>query len=323
MTSGSLVAHCGGFISRTDSRDVTGALTEADRRTLAARLAALRQRPWRTRFAPAPTGHLHLGHAVNAVFVWSIARAFGGAVLVRIEDHDRQRSRPEYAASILADLRWLGLRGDNAACGCEMPLTQSSRLEGHGVTFRCRCSRRDLERQTGGAARYPGTCRVASIPGDEPAGVRLTMQPGAEVFSDLRHGAQVQDPDEQCGDLLLRDRLGQWTYQFAVVVDDMAQGIDVIVRGDDLLDSTGRQLALARQLGRITPPVYLHHPLITRADGSKLSKSDGDTGLRELRDAGWTPEGVLGHAAWLGGLQPHPKPLYADDVASLWSIDVA
>ena len=112
------------------------------------------------------------------------------------------------------------------------------------------------------------------------------MTPGIEEFDDLRLGPMAQEPAAQCGDLLVRDRLGQWTYQFAVVVDDMEQGIDVVIRGEDLLSSTGRQIRLGRLLGRDRPPSYLHHPLILKPDGSKLSKSAGDTGIRELREEG-------------------------------------
>ena len=305
-------------------------MIEADRLALGARLAVLRQSPWRTRFAPAPTGHLHLGHAVNAVFVWSIARAFGGSVLVRIEDHDQQRSRIAFESSILSDLHWLGLRADNEQCGFPMPLRQSTRnasyasalssLTERGLTFRCRCSRRDIHASPGGAeGRYPGTCRTANVGEAETTATRLTIDEGGATFDDFRHGMQEQQPAAQCGDMLLRDRLGQWTYHCAVVVDDLAQAVDVIIRGDDLLDSTGRQLVLARHLGRVAPPRHLHHPLVTHADGIKLSKSNGDTALHALRDAGWTPSSVLGHAAWLGGLQATSTPLDVSALAPLWT----
>jgi glutamyl-tRNA synthetase/glutamyl-Q tRNA(Asp) synthetase len=129
-----------------------------------------------------------------------------------------------------------------------------------------------------------------------------------ERFDDLRLGPQSQDPMTQCGDLLVRDRNGHWTYQFAVTVDDWEQGIDLVIRGEDLLASTGRQLRLARLLGRTTPPAFLHHPLLRHPDGRKLSKSSGDTGLAELRAAGWTPARLFGLAAQLSGLQPEATP---------------
>ena len=128
------------------------------------------------------------------------------------------------------------------------------------------------------------------------------MEPGRRAIRRRARGTVTQVPAEQCGDLLLRDRNGNWTYQFAVVVDDMRHGVDLVIRGEDLLSSTGRQIRLARMLGRERPPVFLHHPLIRKPDGAKLSKSSGDTGIAELREAGVRPEAVLGEAAWLTGL---------------------
>ena len=117
-----------------------------------------------------------------------------------------------------------------------------------------------------------------------------------EEFEDARLGLQRQDPAAQCGDVLLRDRHGNWTYQFAVTVDDWRQNIDYVVRGIDLLPSTGRQIRLARLLGRTTPPTFFHHPLIMKSPEQKLSKSDGDTGVRDLRARGWTAREVIEHA---------------------------
>jgi glutamyl/glutaminyl-tRNA synthetase len=135
---------------------------------------------------------------------------------------------------------------------------------------------------------------------------------------DARLGAQAQEPAVQCGDLLVRDRLGQWTYHFAVVVDDLRHGVDLVVRGEDLLGSTGRQIRLGRLLGRPGPPVFLHHPLIFKPGGEKLSKAGGDTGIRELRAAGLTPAEVFGQAAHLTGLQPSAAPLPPNDLAKLF-----
>jgi glutamyl-tRNA synthetase/glutamyl-Q tRNA(Asp) synthetase len=132
------------------------------------------------------------------------------------------------------------------------------------------------------------------------------MEPGTESFDDLLRGKMRQDPSLQCGDLLVRDRLGHWTYQFAVTVDDMDQGIDLVVRGEDLLASTGRQLRLARLLGRRRMPLFLHHPLIVKPGGEKLSKASGDTGVRELRDAGMTAADALETAARLASRASGP-----------------
>ena len=121
----------------------------------------------------------------------------------------------------------------------------------------------------------------------------MRLEPSVERFLDRCHGPQTQRPSEQCGDLLVRDRDGNWTYQFAATVDDYVQGVTLVIRGDDLLASTGRQIQLARLLGRAEPPEFLHHPLIMKSPAQKLSKSDGDTGIRELRARGWTPQQVI------------------------------
>lgn len=275
-----------------------------------------------TRFAPSPTGHLHLGHAVNAVWTWGAARASGGRVLLRIEDHDRTRCRPEFEQAILDDLDWFGLVPDIAPTdsfrsGSSLYRQSDSivhyeaaleRLRAAGLAYVCACSRKDIANEVPDVAneetRYPGTCRSLSLEPEAGRGWRVVMGPGEEAFDDMRLGPQRQDPSRQCGDLLARDRLGNWTYQFAVTVDDMRHGIDLVVRGEDLLESTGRQIRLARLLGRSEPPRFLHHPLVRKPSGQKLSKADGDTGIRELRAAGVQPADVLESAARLGGLPP-------------------
>lgn len=249
-----------------------------------------------TRFAPAPTGHLHLGHVVNALHVWGEARKAGGFVLLRIEDHDRQRSRPEYEASIIEDLAWLGFTHDGAV------VRQSEReqiyrdavmpLIDRGLVFGCTCTRAELA----GGGPYPGTCRDKAIALLDGVSWRLRFDPGDEHFVDAIKGPQTQDPSTQSGDMLIRDRLGNWTYQFAVTVDDDRQGITDVIRGEDLLDSTGRQIRLARLLGREVPPRFWHHRLVMKSDTQKLSKSDGDTGIRDLRAAGATAAAVLDRA---------------------------
>jgi glutamyl-tRNA synthetase/glutamyl-Q tRNA(Asp) synthetase len=292
-----------------------------------------------TRFAPAPTGHLHLGHVVNAIYVWGLAHAGGGRVLLRIEDHDRQRARAAFERSLLDDLDWLGFQPDvyptdaYRAGACEA--RQSEReaiyraavqpLIDQGLVYGCTCSRRDIEDlhrvgvPASGELCYPGTCRDRGIPLADDVGWRLQIDPGVEDFVDLLCGAQSQDPSRQCGDLLLRDRLGNWTYQLAVVVDDLAQEVNLVVRGMDLLASTGRQIRLARMLGRAQPPQFAHHALVMKSAEQKLSKSDGDTGISALRDAGWTARRVIGHAAFIAGLIPDERPLDANAVASLFA----
>ena len=277
-----------------------------------------------SRFAPAPTGFLHLGHVVNALFVWETA----DRVLLRIEDHDRQRSRLEFEAAIFEDLDWLGFVPDAPA------VRQSDRgdiysqaletLKEQRLVYGCRCTRAQIERAglppsrfgvprrrsretkvqafrpamrpADDELRYPGSCRDRGLADAPGVGLRVRFAPSVERFVDLRHGPQEQRPSEQCGDLLIRDRDGNWTYQFAVTVDDYVQGVTHIIRGDDLLASTGRQLQLARLLGRREPPLFLHHPLFMKSPTQKLSKSDGDTGVRDLRARGWTPAQVIARA---------------------------
>ncbi len=259
--------------------------------------------PVTTRFAPAPTGYLHLGHVLNAIYVWDIARASGpdARVLLRIEDHDRIRSRPEFEAALHEDLAWLGFAADGGVTRQsergEVYERALGELRRHGLSYACECSRAEI-----GSGPYPGTCRDRNLHEAEGRGVRVRLERAVERFDDLRLGPQEQRPFEQCGDLLVRDRQGHWTYQFAVVVDDWLQGVNLIVRGEDLLESTGRQLQLARLLGRAHPPAFLHHALLMKTATQKLSKSDGDTGVRDLRAKGWSAASVVDRATTLAGL---------------------
>ena len=285
-----------------------------------------------SRFAPAPTGYLHLGHVVNALCVWGITRARpsassgqAGRVLLRIEDHDRLRSRPGYEAALLEDLAWLGFVPDGPA------VRQSDRediyvqaldaLRRRGLVYACACSRAEILAGAGvrgaevrGADElwYRGTCRDRGLAEAPGFGLRVRLDRSVERFTDLRHGPLEQTPSDQCGDLLVRDRDGHWTYQFAATVDDYVQGVTLVIRGDDLLSSTGRQLQLARLLGRTQPPEFYHHALIMKSAGQKLSKSDRDTGVRGLRAQGWTAAQVIARAASLANLPSlfayHPKP---------------
>jgi glutamyl/glutaminyl-tRNA synthetase len=262
----------------------------------------------RTRFAPSPTGYLHIGHVVNAIYVWGMARARGGEVLLRIEDHDRQRSRPEYEAALLDDLDWLGFQPDiyTTADFRRGPCQgrQSDRAEiyrralaplvDRGLVYGCDCTRRQLE-----SPHYHGRCRERGLPLTEGVGWRVRLE-------------------QSVGDVLVRDRLGNWTYQWAVTVDDTVQQITHVIRGEDLRDSTPRQVALARLLGRDTPPEFVHHPLIMKSATQKVSKSDGDTGIRDLRAAGWTPARLVGEAAVLAGLRPRSGQIDAAAVAALF-----
>jgi glutamyl-tRNA synthetase/glutamyl-Q tRNA(Asp) synthetase len=272
-----------------------------------------------SRFAPAPTGYLHLGHVVNAIYVWGLTKAAGGLVLLRIEDHDRQRSRPEYETAILDDLEWLGFVPDappiaglraGRSAGRQSDRTEVyeralSQLRDRGLVYACGCSRSAIAQAApadGAERRYPGTCADRELPEGAGRGIRVRLSTTTEQFTDLLHGPQQQRPVDQCGDLLVRDRDRNWTYQFAAAVDDLVQGVTLVIRGDDLRCSTGRQIQLARLLGRIEPPRFLHHPLVMKNATQKLSKAGRDSGIRELRSKGWGPEAVIGHAAGVAGL---------------------
>jgi glutamyl-tRNA synthetase/glutamyl-Q tRNA(Asp) synthetase len=274
-----------------------------------------------TRYAPSPTGHLHLGHVVNAIYVWGMARAAGGRVRLRMEDHDRIRCRPEYEAGILEDLEWLGFEPDDGL----YPLVRQSdrdavyrqaldRLRSTHHVYACECSRKHIAGE-----RYDGHCRERGLDDRPGRGLRVRMDAGVERVGDLLLGAIEQTPALQCGDLLVRDRDGHWTYQFAVTVDDMAEGITDIIRGEDLAASTGRQLRLRRMLGGLDRPRFAHHPLILKSSGEKLSKSAADTGVRELRGAGVSAEQVIGRAAAAVGLIDQVESIAARDVADFFN----
>jgi glutamyl/glutaminyl-tRNA synthetase len=289
-----------------------------------------------TRFAPAPTGRLHLGHLANAIYVWGLARAREGKVLLRIEDHDRQRCRPELEADLLDDLDRLRIAADepttDALRAGTSPYRQSDndevyaaaleRLSGATEVYACDCSRSTFAawRAAGGrdwsGPGCPGGCLARELVPRAGLAWRAALGGGMERWHDIllgpRSGAVSAD-----GDLPVRDRNGNWTYAFCVVVDDIRHGVDLVVRGEDLVDATPAQIRLARLLGREIPPWFAHHPLIRRPDGSKLSKADGATSIGELLDAGRTPEELFGEAAAQAGLMERPRRLSFADALDL------
>lgn len=286
-----------------------------------------------TRFAPSPTGWLHLGHAAHMLYVWGIADLLQGEVLLRIEDHDRQRCQAHFEEAMLVDMEWLGFRAANRLAASSSSYRQSDAdaayeeaadtiRRGHQV-YRCRCSRKQLaahaEVSASGERVYPGTCRGARHSADAPHGLRIAWPAAAppEAFADGLLGPQCQRPERQCGDPLIKDRLGNWTYQFAVTVDDWRHGVNVVVRGSDLLASTGRQIRLGRMLGREVPPLFFHHPLVGDSGGVKLSKQQRATPIRALREAGRAPAEVLGAAARAVGLRAAAGNLEAVEAGSL------
>jgi glutamyl-Q tRNA(Asp) synthetase len=257
--------------------------------------------PLITRFAPSPTGELHLGHVLHAVWVWRMARELGATVLVRMEDHDRTRCKPEYERSILDDLAWLGFEPDAVSRASLVthpsPFRQSDHPGRYAAAFErlrqvtdvygCTCTRAMLDTSGPvGERRYPGTCRGMPTSRDGRTVIRARI-PGDEVeIHDLLLGPMLQQPQHDQGDVVVMDALGQWTYQFCVVVDDMHDGVNLIVRGEDLAPSTGRQWLLAKLLGRTEPIVTAHHPLLRAPDGRKLSKRDRSETVRAMRERG-------------------------------------
>jgi len=287
--------------------------------------AAVRDLPpgLRTRFAPAPTGFLHLGHVANALVVWQVARASRGSVILRIEDHDRQRCRPEFETTLLHDLETLGFVPDEPAIaelrdGRPSSYRQSdnggayrtaaSVLDTQGLVYACDCTRTTFAQwAVANGARWagpgcPGGCAGRNL--DRQAGGttwRAGLGRGEEAWTDLVLGPR-SGPVADAGDLPILDRHGNWTYAFCVVVDDLRHEIDLVIRGEDLLDATPAQIRLGRLLGRAEPPRFLHHPLIRRPDGRKLSKADGATSIRDRLRAGASASELRGKAAARIGL---------------------
>lgn len=264
-----------------------------------------------TRFAPSPTGELHLGHVLHALWVWRVAREHDATVLIRMEDHDRTRCKPEYERSILNDLEWLGFVPEavsrTSLDTSPSPFRQSdhperyvdafARLQQATDVYGCTCTRVMMPTSgPDGERRYPGTCRGMPIDRDERCVVRARI-PGDETqIQDVLLGSLLQQPQHDHGDVVVRDVFGQWTYQFCVAVDDLHDGVNLIVRGEDLAPSTGRQWLLAKMLGRTELFVTVHHPLLYATDGRKLSKRDRSETVRAMRERGMSPAEIIAEA---------------------------
>jgi glutamyl/glutaminyl-tRNA synthetase len=291
---------------------------------LASRLRALPPGTW-TRYAPAPTGYLHLGHVANALYVWGVARAIDGRVLLRIEDHDRGRCRPAYDAALLRDLAGLGLEPDagpvRQSDAAEPYLAALERLRTAGRVYGCDCTRSTFAAWADASGRAwtgpgcPGRCRERAIGEGPGRATRVALDAGREAWDDLALGP-LDGPVAATGDPPARDRHGNWTYGFAVVVDDLRHGIDLVIRGADLVEVTPDQIRLGRLLGRPAAPRFLHHPLIRKAGGAKLSKADRDEAIGERLSAGATPASLFGEAGFLVGLLPSSGPVTLDEVAA-------
>ncbi|MBK7857794.1 MAG: tRNA glutamyl-Q(34) synthetase GluQRS [Archangiaceae bacterium] len=265
----------------------------------------------RGRFAPSPTGLMHLGNARSALLGWLHARAAGGEFHLRIEDLDAGRCKPEYVDALKRDLEWLGLDWDGPV------LVQSERallyrealgvLDAKGLTFFCTCSRADLARAASAPHEgedgplYPGTCRQGPTKARHPASVRFRAQGGPTSFVDLLHGPYTQDVARAVGDFVIRRADGIAAYQLAVVVDDAQSGITHVLRGDDLLSSTPRQLQLYAALEQPAPQ-FAHLPLLLDEHGKRMAKRDGSSTVAYFRERGLGPERLLGLMAKWSGL---------------------
>jgi glutamyl-tRNA synthetase len=267
----------------------------------------------RVRFAPSPTGFLHVGGARTALFNWAFARHHGGTFVLRIEDTDRSRSTDENTQSILDALEWLGLDWDEGPPSPGFRQTerfdvyraQAERLLAEGRAYRCRCTPETLEalrtaaQAAGETFHYPGTCRAAGVPASEPHALRLRApQAGQTVVDDAIHGRVVFEDATQDDWILVRTD-GSPTYNFCVVVDDVTMKITHVIRGDDHLSNTPKQVHCYQALG-YPLPVFAHIPMILGADKSRLSKRHGATSVQAYREQGILPEAVLNYLARLG-----------------------
>ncbi|MBI3821557.1 MAG: tRNA glutamyl-Q(34) synthetase GluQRS [Planctomycetes bacterium] len=277
------------------------------------------------RLAPSPTGAQHVGNARTYLIAWLSARSQGGRVVLRIEDIDSPRVKAGAIESACADLRWLGLDWDGE------PIVQTQRLACYqagldrlrqrNLVYPCTCTRTDVERAASAphleheGPIYPGTCshrRAADIP-DRPFAWRMRVGHEAITFDDGIRGTVTLNLHGIGGDFVVWKSAGTPAYQLAVVVDDAAQGITEVIRGDDLIPSTPRQLLLYRVLG-LTPPHFCHVPLVVGPDGRRLAKRHGDTRLAALRDAGVSAEALLGLLAWSCGWLDRVAPITVQDL---------
>ena len=345
------------------------------------------------RFAPSPTGYLHEGHLLSALYVWAAAKKWDLKVHLRIEDHDQSRARPAYIAGIREDLAWLGFRYDSESIQSARTAIYEAalqKLEAKSLVYPCYCSRKQLQEENPksetGEIIYQGKCffrrerhpftlsswrepkaddRIhevsrnnrpypparrpglkalmasqlyrlqgdksnlllgdrlrreigdsrseAEMTGERPHSLRFIVPDRVIDWHDLRLGDFHENPKLQCGDFPIRDRENQWTYQFAVCVDDIDENITHIVRGEDIRNSTARQIALMEALGRTKLPIYLHHPLIFDTNNKKLSKRELAHSLRQDKEAGITPEMLFGRVCYKAHLTENDTPISLSD----------
>ena len=285
----------------------------------------------KTRFAPSPTGHLHIGGARTALFSWLHARQQDGRFVLRIEDTDRERSEQGFVDAIIEGMKWLGLPAD------EGPVYQSARMARYqavveallesGHAYRCYCSRERLDalraeqQARKEKPRYDGRCRARSAPPpDAPAPVIRFRNPeaGEVVVEDLIRGP-VRFDNRELDDLIIARSDGSPTYNFCVVVDDTDMGITHVIRGDDHLNNTPRQINIIRALG-LTPPVYAHVPMILGPDGKRLSKRHGAMSVLEYREQGYLPEALINYLIRLGWSHGDQEIFSREEMLALFDI---
>ena len=294
--------------------------------------------PVRGRFAPTPSGRMHLGNVFSALMAWLSVRSAGGTLVLRIEDLDPRAQRREVVELLMRDLEWLGLTWD------EGPYFQSERtaiyqaavdkLTAQGLTYPCFCTRAELHATSAphasdGTYLYQGTCRdlsakeIARKAAVRPPATRLKVPPvsdpsGTITWTDLAFGPQTEVLAQECGDFLVRRSDDIFAYQLAVVVDDCLMGVNQVVRGSDLLGSSARQTYLARLLG-YEPPMFGHVPLLVAHDGRRLSKRDHDLDLGSLREAGLSSSRIIGALASMAGLVPAGTVATPEDLIPAFS----
>ena len=295
----------------------------------------------RGRFAPSPSGRMHLGNALAALLAWLDVRSVGGVMVLRMEDLDPSRCREEYAAQLARDLEWLGLDWDEGygAGGGEGPYRQSergelyaaqlARLEAAGLLYPCWCTRAQRLAASAphpGEVRGDGACPCRALSETERAGrlaqgrpfaLRVRTPDRRIAFTDGNCGPYAENLARDCGDFLVRRADGVYAYQLAVTADDGLMGITCVVRGRDLLSSTPRQIWLHETLGFL-PPRYFHTPVLLAPDGRRLSKRERDLDFGALRER-FAPEELTGRLAALAGLQETPEPIAPTALISCFS----
>lgn len=276
------------------------------------------------RFAPSPTGYLHEGHLLSALYVWAAAKKWDLKIHLRIEDHDQSRARPAYIAGIREDLAWLGFKYDSESIqSARGPIYEAAlqKLIDKSLVYPCYCSRKQLlaenPQSETGEIIYQGKCLHEQRGIPLPHNLRFIVPNKVIDWHDLRLGDFHENPKLQCGDFPIRDRDNQWTYQFAVCVDDIDEQITHIVRGEDIRNSTARQIALMEALGRKERAVYLHHPLIVDENNKKLSKRELAHSLRQDKEAGITPEMLFGRVCHKAHLTESDSPITLIDAISI------